>query len=65
MKNFIMVIEPEAQEELAASGFIYTKTEINGKTVYAFAETDELCKYLSSNFEQKDWHCMKSNNLFF
>ena len=45
-----MVVEPKAQEELAALGFIYTKTELNGKTVYAFADTEALQKHLAEKY---------------
>ena len=50
MDKFIMVVEPKAQEELAALGFIYTKTELNGKTVYAFADTEALQKHLAEKY---------------
>jgi len=63
--NFIKVVEPKAQEELLALGFTYTKTEINGKTVYAFADTDELQKYLSQRYSDEEWYYIKSNRLFF
>lgn len=65
MTNFITVVEPKAQEELLALGFTYTKTEINGKTVYAFADTDELQKYLSQRYSDEEWYYIKSNRLFF
>lgn len=65
MTNFITVVEPKAQEELAALGFSHTKTEINGKTVYAFADTDELQKYLSQRYSDEEWYYIKSNRLFF
>lgn len=65
MTNFIKVVEPKAQEELLALGFTYTKTEINGKTVYAFADTDELQKYLSQRYSDEEWYYIKSNRLFF
>lgn len=65
MTNFIKVVEPKAQEELLALGFTYTKTEINGKTVYAFADTDELQKYLSQRYSDEEWYYIKNNRLFF
>ena len=65
MNKFITVVEPKAQEELAALGFAYTKTEIGGKTVYAFAATVELQKYLSERYSDEEWHYMKQNLLCF
>lgn len=65
MQNFIQVFEPKAQKELVALGFNYIKTEINGKTVYAFAATDELQKYLAERFTDEEWHYIRSNKLFF
>lgn len=65
VQNFIMVVEPKAQEELAALGFTYTIQKINGKTVYAFADTVELQKHLSERYSDEEWHFMRSNKLFF
>ena len=65
MDKFIMVVQPEAQEELAALGFTYTKTKADGKDVYAFAATVELQKYLSERYSDEEWHYMRSNRLFF
>jgi hypothetical protein len=65
MDKFIMVVQPKAQEELAALGFTYTKTEINGKTVYAFADTEALQRYLAEKFSDEEWHYMKRNLLCF
>lgn len=65
MEKFIYVVEPEAQENLVASGFTYIKTNINGKSVYAFADADELRKYLSEHYSDEKWHYVQSNKLFF
>lgn len=65
VNKFITVVEPKAQEELAALGFTYTKTEIGGKTVYAFADTAELQKLLAERYSDEEWHYMRSNKLFF
>ena len=65
MDKFIMVVEPKAQEELAALGFTYTKTEIGSKTVYAFADTVELQKFLAERYSDEEWHYMRSGKLFF
>lgn len=65
MNNFIQVFEPKVQQELVALGFNYTKTEINGKTVYAFADTDELQEYLAKKYTDEEWHYIRSNKLFF
>ena len=65
MNKFIMMVEPKAQEELAALGFIYTKQKINGKDVYVFANTEALQKYLSERYSDEEWHYMKQNLLCF
>lgn len=65
MNKFIMMVEPKAQEELAALGFIYTKQEINGKDVFVFANTEALQKYLSERYSDEEWHYMKQNLLCF
>lgn len=65
VNKFITVVEPKAQEELAALGFTYTKTKVNGKDVYAFAATVELQKYLSERYSDEEWHYMKQNLLCF
>lgn len=65
MDKFIMVVEPKVQEELTALGFIYTKTEIGGKTIYAFTDTAELQKFLAERYSDEEWHYMRSNKLFF
>ena len=65
MDKFITVVEPKAQEELAALGFTYTKTKVNGKDIYAFAATVELQKYLSERYSDEEWHYMKQNLLCF
>ena len=50
MDKFIIVVQPKTQEELASMGFTYTKTTLNGKTVYAFANTEGLQKYLAEKY---------------
>lgn len=65
VNKFITVVEPKAQEELAALGFTYTKTKVNGKDIYAFAATVELQKYLSERYSDEEWHYMKQNLLCF
>lgn len=65
MDKFIMVVEPKAQEELAALGFTYIKQTLSDKTVYAFAATEDLQKYLSEKYSDEEWHFIKRNLLFF
>ena len=65
MDKFIMVVQPKTQEELASMGFTYTKTELNGKTVYAFADTEALQKHLAEKYSDEEWHYMKQNLLCF
>lgn len=65
MDEFIMVVEPKAQEELAALGFAYIKQTLDGKTVYAFADTEALQKHLAEKYSDEEWHYMKRNLLCF
>lgn len=65
MEKFIMVVEPKAQEELAALGFAYTKTEVSGKTVFAFADTADLQKHLAERYSDEEWHYIRSGKLCF
>ena len=63
MDKFIMIVEPKAQEEIAALGFAYTITNLNGKKVYAFADTEKLQKYLAEKYSDEEWHYMKRNHM--
>ena len=65
MDKFIMVVQPKTQEELASMGFTYTKITLNGKTVYAFANTEDLQKYLAEKYSDEEWHFMQRNLLCF
>lgn len=65
MDKFIMVVQPRVQEELAALGFTYTITEVQGKKFYAFADSEVLQKYLSEKYSDEEWHYMKRNLLTF
>lgn len=63
--NFIKVLEPELQKKLAGLGFSYTLENIGDKQVFAFAETEELQKYLAENYSDEEWHYFRSNRLCF
>ena len=65
MDKFIMVVQPKVQEELASMGFTYTKTTLDGKTVYAFANTEGLQKYLTERYSDEEWYYMQRNLLCF
>ena len=65
MDKFIMVVQPKVQEELASMGFTYTKTRLDGKTVYAFANTEGLQKYLTERYSDEEWYYMQRNLLCF
>ena len=55
MENFIKVVNPDVAKKLATLGFTYTKENLYGKCVYAFAESAELKKYLQENYSCRDF----------
>lgn len=54
-KNLIKVFDSNKAEELANLGFRYTLDSINGQFIYAFFVSEELLKYINSNFDSKDF----------
>lgn len=54
-KKLIKILNPEKAKKLADLGFRYTLDSINGSTIYAFFVSEELLKYINSNFDQKDF----------
>lgn len=54
-KNLIKVFDSKKAEELANLGFRYTLDSINGQSIYAFFVSEELLKYIDSNFDSKDF----------
>jgi len=54
-KNLIKVFDSKKAEELANLGFRYTLDSINGQSIYAFFFSEELLKYINSNFDSKDF----------
>ena len=54
-KNLIKVFDSKKAEELANLGFRYTLDSINGQSIYAFFVSEELLKYINSNFDSKDF----------
>lgn len=53
--NLIKIFNPDKAKELADLGFRYTLDSINGESVYAFFVSEELLKYINSNFDSKDF----------
>jgi len=54
-KKLIKILNPDKAEQLKQLGFNYILDSINGQTVYAFCISDELIKYLQSNFDTNDF----------
>ena len=54
-KNLIKVFDSKKAEDLANLGFRYTLDSINGQSIYAFFVSEELLKYINSNFDSKDF----------
>lgn len=54
-ENLIKVFDSKKAQELADLGFRYTLESINKETVYAFFVSEELLKYINSNFDAKDF----------
>ena len=54
-KNLIKVFDSKKAEELANLGFRYTLDSINAQSIYAFFVSEELLKYINSNFDSKDF----------
>lgn len=51
----IILLNQNQANILQSLGFKYTKRKIDNKEVFAFIQTNELMKSLSSNFEQGDF----------
>lgn len=54
-KNLIKVFDPKKAEELQKIGFEYMLDSIGDTQVYAFCVTEEILRYLKSNFNQNDF----------
>lgn len=54
-KKLIKILNSEKAKQLADLGFRYTLDSINGVAIYAFFVSEELLKYINSNFDQKDF----------
>jgi hypothetical protein len=54
-KNLIKVFDSKKAKELVDLGFRYTLDSINGQSIYAFFVSEELLKYINSNFDSKDF----------
>ena len=62
-KNLIKVLNQDKAQELINLGFKYTTETMNGKTIYSFFMSEELRKYINSNFSKQDF--LLSNKLTF
>ena len=62
-KNFIKVLNQDKAQELINLGFKYTRETMNGKTIHSCFMSEELRKYINSNFSKQDF--LLSNKLTF
>ena len=62
-KNLIKVLNQDKAQELINLGFKYTTETANGKTICSFFMSEELRKYINSNFSKQDF--LLSNKLTF
>lgn len=62
-KNLIKVLNQEKAQELINLGFKYTTETMNGQKVHSFFMSEELRKYINSNFSKHDF--LLSNKLTF
>lgn len=62
-KNLIKVLNQDKAQELISLGFKYTIETMNGKKVHSFFMSEELRKYINSNFSKQDF--LLSNKLTF
>lgn len=62
-KNLIKVLNQDKAQELISLGFKYTTETMNGKKVHSFFMSEELRKYINSNFSKQDF--LLSNKLTF
>lgn len=62
-KNLIKVLNQDKAQELISLGYKYTTETMNGKKVHSFFMSEELRKYINSNFSKQDF--LLSNKLTF
>ena len=62
-KNLIKVLNQDKAQELISLGFKNTIETMNGKKVHSFFMSEELRKYINSNFSKQDF--LLSNKLTF
>ena len=62
-KNLIKVLNQDKAQELISLGFNHVKETVNGETIYSFFMSEELRKYINSNFSKQDF--LLSNKLTF
>ena len=62
-KNLIKVLNQEKAQELINLGFNHVKESVDENIVYCFFMSEELRKYINSNFSKKDF--LLSNKLTF
>lgn len=51
----IKVIDKAIADKLISLGYQYMYEKINDKTIYVFKETDDLIKYMYSNYSKKNF----------
>lgn len=62
-KNLIKVLNQDKAQELISLGFNHVKETVNGTIIYSFFMSEELRKYINSNFSKQDF--LLSNKLTF
>lgn len=62
-KNLIKVLNQDKAQELISLGFNHVKETVNGTTICSFFMSEELRKYINSNFSKQDF--LLSNKLTF
>lgn len=62
-KNLIKVLNQDKAQELISLGFNHVKETVNDTTIYSFFMSEELRKYINSNFSKQDF--LLSNKLTF
>ena len=63
VQNLIKVLNQEKAQELINLGFKYIMETMNGQKVHSFFMSEELRKYINSNFSKQDF--LLSNKLTF
>ena len=62
-KNLIKVLNQDKAQELISLGFNHVKETVGENVIYCFFMSEELRKYINSNFSKQDF--LLSNKLTF